>query len=715
MEPLFDFTVNSQLLPAMTKVSISQLDHRGIICGLDLLAGDRVVSATVSPRRIAYAAFTRALTANQSAYLLMYDDSGQITLHVPPSSSTPSLRLSYTSQHCITGGSLNFHLPHLPLNLPAPAGKKDPAASPETVNNLNLILQLQSSNAFSHVDTYTFRSSTPVAANTVLSNRDRAAQFSLTKYPSDAAAGSVLFWEHQRISAPQIVLERHPLTGQYAGAVTFVPSFDTDAPKAAPNSVRVAAGNQGVNEFVFLVDCSIAMEGSNLRHARQVVEGFIATMPTNSLFNVIAFGKSSSLMWKTSKNLTAGNIKFALAWIAKMAANLGPADVFAALRGAMGTLSSSAEHRLVMLTGGIWSDVGRVLTQLKTYSEHMQLFVFGLGSGVHSQSCKDMAAAGRGKVEFVSETEAEAALQSKVSRTIRRATQPLVENWRLTFKGHFEVEHSPKVKQFPAIFSGEPFTVYGFFEPKPEKSTQVTMTLNGERPDGTKVTFPLSFDLADAVEGFAVHKLVAASLIHHLDASNIDQAEKMWSLSRDHGLISPICGLVVSESELDLSEPAPPPSARKPQPLVTYYENKSLSKKFSKTVALDQEEEEKDDDPFDDLDGDDLAAVNDGETQLRTKKLGLVGQLKKKANASKGYSPIKTVAASSSKPSGIPAVVEKINGVFYVKRKGAEEETQKQGAAAAPAAPIVQTAQENLIDFGSPPTQTQSTEDLIDF
>jgi von Willebrand factor type A domain len=80
-----------------------------------------------------------------------------------------------------------------------------------------------------------------------------------------------------------------------AFALTVVPRFDI--------KVRLA------QEYIFLIDRSGSMTGSNIEMAKQALELLMNQLPpTNSMFNIYSFGSSFHAMWSESQPYTQATL-----------------------------------------------------------------------------------------------------------------------------------------------------------------------------------------------------------------------------------------------------------------------------------------------------------------------------------------------------------------------------------------------------------------------
>lgn len=86
------------------------------------------------------------------------------------------------------------------------------------------------------------------------------------------------------------------------------------------------------SEFVFVVDCSGSMSGTNIQIAADTLITCIKSLPTGSYFNVIAFGSTFRQLFHTSREYTQQNMTSAVQFANQLQASLGGTELLRPLQ-----------------------------------------------------------------------------------------------------------------------------------------------------------------------------------------------------------------------------------------------------------------------------------------------------------------------------------------------------------------------------------------------
>lgn len=87
-----------------------------------------------------------------------------------------------------------------------------------------------------------------------------------------------------------------------------------------------------LSEFVFVIDCSGSMSGSNIQAATDTLVTCVKSLPTGSYFNVIAFGSNFRQLFHTSAEYTKRSVERAVQFANQMQASLGGTELLTPLR-----------------------------------------------------------------------------------------------------------------------------------------------------------------------------------------------------------------------------------------------------------------------------------------------------------------------------------------------------------------------------------------------
>ncbi len=99
---------------------------------------------------------------------------------------------------------------------------------------------------------------------------------------------------------------------------------------ALPASVR--SKQLHPSEFIFVIDCSGSMSGTNIQAASDTLVTCIKSLPLDSHFNVIAFGSNFKHLFHTSSEYTKSSVDKAIQFANSLQASLGGTELLDPLR-----------------------------------------------------------------------------------------------------------------------------------------------------------------------------------------------------------------------------------------------------------------------------------------------------------------------------------------------------------------------------------------------
>ena len=124
-------------------------------------------------------------------------------------------------------------------------------------------------------------------------------------------------------------------------------------PDAFPASVKDKQLHP--SEFIFVVDCSGSMSGSNIQSASDTLITCIKSLPAGSYFNVIAFGSNFRHLFHTSSEYTKWSVEKAIKFANEIQATLGGTELLDPLRWIFkqGKCGSLARQIFIVTDGGV--------------------------------------------------------------------------------------------------------------------------------------------------------------------------------------------------------------------------------------------------------------------------------------------------------------------------------------------------------------------------
>ncbi|KAL0070454.1 von Willebrand factor A domain-containing protein 5A [Marasmius tenuissimus] len=230
---------------------------------------------------------------------------------------------------------------------------------------------------------------------------------------------------------PRCFVESHPSSSidTIAMGLTFVPRFKLPDVKSGM-------------EYIFLVDRSGSMEGTNIRLVREALVVLLRGLPTkNTTFNVFSFGSEDSKLWDRSQDYTQPNLDAATQHVDSMEANYGGTEIASALQSVYSSLSKplSRPVSVFLLTdGSAWdvpacvSHTRSALSTMATDDNFIRVFTIGIGSGASTDTCDSIAKAGDGFSVYVANNEP---VVGKCARLVRAARSPPIRKLEVLWTG----------------------------------------------------------------------------------------------------------------------------------------------------------------------------------------------------------------------------------------------------------------------------------------
>ena len=333
----------------------------------------------------------------------------------------------------------------------------------------------------------------------------------------------------------QACLEHDSASGSHAAMLTICPQFEL-------------ADKRG--EYVFVVDRSGSMAGSQMRQACAALQVFLRSLPADCYFNIVGFGSRMELFERKSVRYCEQTLRSATTHVERMSANLGGTEILSPLRTVMDAAPIAGYARQVfVLTDGQVSNTDDVVAYVRSHNHHARVFSLGIGSAVSRALVEGIARAGNGTAKFAVES---TRLDALVVPQLKQAMQPSIRNVKVDWGVQPQApphpytpttsSSAPMVKSLlgyrspnvtsastvpasvallkqaphtlPPVFNGERFQVYCIIEAGQAVPTSIGIT--AETPDG-----PLEAraDISEEtrVEGLLVHRMAARALLRDLD------------------------------------------------------------------------------------------------------------------------------------------------------------------------------------------------------
>lgn len=270
---------------------------------------------------------------------------------------------------------------------------------------------------------------------------------------------------------------------------------------------RVVPDEQATpRELVFVLDTSGSMGGLPLDTSKQLMRHALADMRPDDMFNVLRFDETASGLSSTLLPATAGNIEKGIAYVDQLE-GMGGTHMLAGIEAALDMPRERDRMRMVLfLTDGYIGNEAEIFALLERDIADARLFSLGVGSSVNRYLLDGMARVGRGAVTYAGN---EQNMEAVVERFYERIETPVLTDIEIDWQGASVAEVLPG--QIPDLFAGQPLTVFGRYEGRPDGEIIVRGKANGKL-----VELPVRFDLATADEVTGVSSIWARNKVDDL-------------------------------------------------------------------------------------------------------------------------------------------------------------------------------------------------------
>ena len=120
------------------------------------------------------------------------------------------------------------------------------------------------------------------------------------------------------------------------------------------------------SEFVFVIDCSGSMSGSNIQSATDMLVMCVKSLPNGCYFNVIAFGSHFRQLFHASEKYSKHTVERAVLFANQLQATLGGTDLLPPLQWIFKKAScDSLPRQLFIVTDGGVTNTQQVINLIK--------------------------------------------------------------------------------------------------------------------------------------------------------------------------------------------------------------------------------------------------------------------------------------------------------------------------------------------------------------
>jgi len=292
-------------------------------------------------------------------------------------------------------------------------------------------------------------------------------------------------------------------------------------------------------ELIFVLDTSSSMRGAPLAKAKELIRRLLWTLRPDDTFQIVRFADTTSALGPGPISAKPANVDKVLAWLATLEAG-GGTEMTTGIGAALAVPHDPLRLRLLaFITDGYVGNEDEILATVGKQIGASRLFSFGVGTAVNRYLLEEMAAIGRGSVQFVRPDED---TSHAVATFARRIDAPVVTDLAIEWGGLAVRDTTPAA--LPDLFVGQPLVLTGRYA-RPGSGVVTVTGKQGGRP----VAFSVPVTLPAQRSHAAISTLWARARIAELSRGLVRRpdpaAEKaIVALSLEHRILTQFTAFV---------------------------------------------------------------------------------------------------------------------------------------------------------------------------
>jgi len=218
---------------------------------------------------------------------------------------------------------------------------------------------------------------------------------------------------------------------------------------------RVAVEDVMPKELVFVLDTSGSMEGFPIEQAKKTMDLALNNLYPHDTFNLITFAGDTYILFSEPVPATPQNLSKAKKFLAGQRGG-GGTEMMKAIKAALEPSKSQEHVRIVcFMTDGDVGNDQEILAEVQKYS-NARVFSMGFSSAPNRYLLDNMAAYGRGEVDYVSDAGDAEAVARRFNERLRN---PLLTDISIDWSGLPITDVYPN--RIPDLFGVKPLIVSG--------------------------------------------------------------------------------------------------------------------------------------------------------------------------------------------------------------------------------------------------------------
>ena len=575
--PLKSVNVNTRIIDFVSEIKVIQtyvnvesnpieavyffpVEEEASVISFEAEVDDRKISTQIKEKEQARKDYDEAVNNRKTAVLLeeTQPDIFQIKVgHLKPNAQT-KVTITYVSELPVEDGKIKLTIPTtIAPRYVSPSDKSEAAKQISSIpysNNTPAPLSF-SFTGLAQSKVKSIKSPSHEFLINIMDAPNEHGQFSysgeLSIKTSDMDRDIILYMQAhnpEEQNKPVVFMEKpNGITSYhgFVGMVSLVPNFELDEQQT---------------EMIFLVDRSGSMSGSSMNKAKEALDLFLHSLPSDCYFNIWSFGsRYDALFPDGSTKYSDSSLNNALSHVKQMSANYGGTEIYSPLRDIFQQDEPAKGYlrQIFVLTDGEVGNAPSIISLAKQNNAKGRIFSLGIGSSASRYLVKGIARAGNGTAIFANQNED---LRSKVMSQLKNALQPAISNITVFWDDNLTKEPSTstdkkekkknligqiksKIKKvnendtkpqslnfvsnqvptnIPPIFDGTRLLAYYFYPPSAERPSAIN--IKADSPTGP-LTIDLDITETNIInESTIVRKLAARKRIQELEESkNVDE------------------------------------------------------------------------------------------------------------------------------------------------------------------------------------------------
>ena len=365
---------------------------------------------------------------------------------------------------------------------------------------------------------------------------------------------------------------RYRLAGETVQAAVTMTAADDDSGHVLlmvePDPLQRDLASRQPRDLVFLVDVSGSMSGAPIDQAKAAMRAFCDGMTEDDRLRVIAFAGASMELTNGWTKATGDNLQTVMAALSQRHASGGTEMLSAFTLALSEPVDADRERLVVLLSDGFIGDEARILSAVANHQASGSRFcALGIGSNVNRYLINGIGRLGGGLAEVLSTADD---AKVNVRSMLARMGSPQLRQCRIVWPGVTLEDVQPA--RLPDLYPGSPLVVVARYQGTPTGQPRLEGVL-----DGQAKSYPVSVTAVTEQDPDVLPTVWARRQIRFLEDGSLRGSDResakqsIISVATAHNLMSRYTSLVavdltaVADAKPDAKPVLPPASVATPR------------------------------------------------------------------------------------------------------------------------------------------------------